>query len=86
MPPTVAQAPRRNFKLNEMISFGTHLTSEIWTCPRDTSLKDLQTQLYKNLELSSPNDETVDYIRLVLNNALSLSGAFLLEGLNEWTL
>lgn len=40
---TVAQEPRRNFKLNEMTSFDPHLTFEIWTCSRDDSLKDLRT-------------------------------------------
>ncbi|KAJ5999882.1 hypothetical protein N7481_000291 [Penicillium waksmanii] len=75
MPPTVAQELRRNFKLNEMTSFGARLIFEIWTCPRDDSLKDLRTQLYKSPDLSSSKNETVDYIHLVPNEApLPLDG------------
>lgn len=68
LPGKVPHAPPRKFRLNEMTPFGARLFSEIWTCPKDVSFKDLQEQLYKNPDLSSKSD-TTDYIRFVLNNA-----------------
>jgi hypothetical protein len=80
IPSTVAHAPERHFKLNEMTPFGAHLVSEVWTCPKDTSFHDLQLQMYKNPDLSSKSD-TEQYIRFVLNSApLPLDGLSACDG------
>ncbi|KAJ6032817.1 uncharacterized protein N7446_008890 [Penicillium canescens] len=68
MPTSVSHAPRRNFNMNQLTPFGARLFSEVWTCPKDISFKNLQPQKYKNPDLSSESN-TTDYIRFVLNNA-----------------
>ncbi|CEJ62210.1 hypothetical protein PMG11_10717 [Penicillium brasilianum] len=80
LPLNVTHAPRRHFKMSNIAPFGGRLVSEIWTCPKSTSFHHLQSQLYKNPDLSSSSD-TVDYIRFVLNNApLPLNGLSACDG------
>lgn len=68
LPTSVSHAPRRNFDLHKITPFGARFYSEIWTCPKNASLHNLEEQMYKNPDLSSQSN-TTDYIRFVLNNA-----------------
>ncbi|KAJ5585147.1 uncharacterized protein N7459_004947 [Penicillium hispanicum] len=74
LPGNVDHAPNRTFSLSEMTPFGARFMSEIWTCPANVSLYDLDPVLYTNPHLKS-NSNTTNYIRFMLNNApLPLQG------------
>lgn len=78
--PPLAHAPPRKFSTSQVSPYGTHLVSEIWTCPSHASLSQLDPVLYQNPDLSSASGgsksaNTTDYIRFVLNGApLPLEG------------
>lgn len=73
--PVTENPPERNFRLDQVVPFGAHLVSEIWTCPCGTEFGDdtLQDVLYTNPDISSSGredgDGKRDYIRFVLNNS-----------------
>lgn len=68
MPSDVPHAVPRNFVMDKVAPFGARLFTEVWTCPSDVELDNLEDQMYKNPDLSS-NSDTTDYIRFVLNDA-----------------
>lgn len=68
LPTSVSHAVPRNFHLNKIVPFGARLASEVWTCPNNVKLDNLQQQMYTNPDLSTQPD-TTDYIRFVLNDA-----------------
>ncbi|KAF9895205.1 hypothetical protein FE257_000107 [Aspergillus nanangensis] len=74
LPVEVDHAVDRKFRLSEITPFGSHLVSEIWTCPADTRFDVLDGTQYENPDLSEV-DGTTEYIRFVLNGApLPLDG------------
>lgn len=74
MPSKVPHSVTRNFRSNEVAPMGSHLISEIWTCPNGSRFDELDDTIYENPNVSNTQGAT-DYIRFVLNGApLPLTG------------